>query len=790
MSKEEPKKFSRRKFLKTGVLAGGAAVISLAIGLPTIANLDKSGNLRRQLALSELPLASASVSSAQTAIDGSTISKYIDAVPTFVGARVDAINHPNLTIDAQEFQEKLLPASFYSGLSSDFQNGTYVWGYAVNNGVATAGPLYPAFTIEAKQNKPVNVTLVNSLNNETSQLQKYITVDQTIHWADPENNLIPDAIPGVNPEGPTTPYAGPIPVVTHLHGGEVPSSSDGGPDAWFTKGYALRGPAWSAGTSQNYLYPNGQEPTTLFYHDHVLGATRTNLYSGLVGFYFLRDSFDTGIPGTGLNLPAGPQEIELAIQDKMFDTNGQLYFPDGTITDGQQNASATNANDTGVDGPGFNGGPPNRSVHPFWIPEFFGDVILVNGKSWPYLNVEPRRYRFRMVDGANARFFNLKFADWNRNPIGLKFWIIGADGGLLDRPVQSENIFFAPGERADVIVDFSGFKGQVIYMINDAVTPYPTGGGGPGADSGPGPATSPAFINTVGQIMKFNVGNTITGGKDTSFDPAFPGAKLRVSNVNSNSTKLPPAIVRLTDGKGGIAGGVKIDKYRMITLVEVEGEGGPLGPILNNTRWEGTDASNHPISNYTLVDGRYLSETPTVGSTEQWDIINLTADAHPIHLHLVQFQIMNRQNFNVGFNFDTGVLDPNGYRAAYNKAFQSGNFEPFNGPPMPYNTTNGATTSGKVPAIGGNPDVTKFLQGGVIPPAEWESGWKDMMKMMPGQVSRIIVRFAPQKYAVNQVKAGQNKFPFDPTVGPGYVWHCHIVDHEDNEMMRPYTPVK
>ena len=190
--------------------------------------------------------------------------------------------------------------------------------------------------------------------------------------------------------------------------------------------------------------------------------------------------------------------------------------------------------------------------------------------------------------------------------------------------------------------------------------------------------------------MKFKVGTTITGGKDTSFDPAFPGAKLRVSNVNSSSTVIPSAIVRLADGKGGIAGGVKIDKYRMITLVEVEGDGGPLAPILNNTRWEGLDFNNSPISGYKLVDGRYLSETPQVGSTEQWDIVNLTADAHPIHLHLVQFQLMNRQNFNLGFNFDTGILDPNGYRALYNKSFKSGNFEPFNGPPFPYNTTNGA----------------------------------------------------------------------------------------------------
>ena len=276
---------------------------------------------------------------------------------------------------------------------------------------------------------PVNVTYVNSLDNTTSKLQQYITVDQTIHWADPQNQLLPNAIPGQQPEGPPAPYRGPIPVVTHLHGGEVPSSSDGGPDAWFTKGYTLRGPAWTAGTTQKYYYPNGQEATTLFYHDHVLGATRTNLYSGLVGFYLIRDEYDTGIPGKGLNLPAGPQEIELAIQDKMFDTNGQLLFPDGTGD--MQNWSVTSNQPT--DGAGFNGGPPNPNVHPFWIPEFFGDIILVNGKSWPYLNVEPRRYRFRIVDGANARFFNLKIP-------GVQIWIIGTDGGLLRQTSSCRHI--------------------------------------------------------------------------------------------------------------------------------------------------------------------------------------------------------------------------------------------------------------------------------------------------------------------------------------------------------------
>ena len=564
--KKEKDTFSRRKFITTGILGGGAAVVGLAMGLPSIASLDKSGQLRRQLGMMSMPMVEASFQESQTALDPTNITKYADSVPTFVGARVNAQKYQNLTINNQELQENILPASFYSGLSSPYKNGTYVWGYSVNNGIATAGPFYPAFTIEAKRNVPVNVTYVNSLTN--TFLQKYITVDQSIHWANPLG------LGMIDPER-NKPYTGPIPVVTHLHGGEVASTSDGGPDAWFTPGYNLRGPAWNyGGVTQHYTYPNNQEAATLFYHDHCLGATRLNLYAGLVGFYFIRDEYDTGIPNTGLNLPAGPYEIELAIQDKMFDTNGQLLFPDGTGTNADNSTPA-----------GLNGAPPNPLVHPYWIPEFFGDVILVNAKSWPFLNVEPRRYRFRVADGANARFFNLTLP-------GLKWWIIGTDGGLLDKPVQADTLFLAPGERADVIVDFSRAAGSQLTVTNDAPAPYPMG-------DAPDPTTN-------GQIMMFIVGTTITGGKDNSFDPAKTGATLR------GGKNQPPVIMRLSDGVGGIdKKSKKIDEYRMLTLVEVEGNGGPLAPILNNTNWTGvrpdptmaTDGT--PIPGFTKLGPNY-----------------------------------------------------------------------------------------------------------------------------------------------------------------------------------------
>jgi spore coat protein A len=726
-----PKKMKRRSFIQLLGVAGIGVAAGIGLAEYLFPPIAPPISTTTTLTQTETALVS------RTALDGATIPKYVDPVPTFVGTRVDAFKNSNLVVNNLEFQQKILPSSIYNSLGEPYNSGTYVWGYSVNDGQKTFGPLYPAFTIEARRQTPVNVTYVNSLTN--TFLQRQITVDQTIHWANPLGL-------SMNDPARMTPYRGPVPVVTHLHGAEVHSASDGGPDAWFTPDYEKKGPAWIyGGVTQNYSYPNEQEAATLFYHDHALGATRLNLYAGLVGFYFIRDEYDTGTPGTGLNLPSGPYEIELAIQDKMFDTNGQLLFPDGTGENADGSIPA-----------GFNDEPPNPEEHPYWIPEFFGDVIVVNGKSWPYLDVEPRRYRFRLVDGANSRFFNLKIP-------GAKMWIIGTDGGLLDKPVKADTVFVAPGERVGVIVDFSTVAGQSVIMTNDAPGPFPDGGGDP-----------PKFKETVGQIMRFNVGTTVTGGSDTSFDPSTPGATLR------GGTGQPPSIVRLADAIGGIAPRVNIDRYRMLTLVEVEGEGGPLHPILNNTLWGGTRQSGEGIPGYLQLGPNYLSELPQVGSTERWDIINMTADAHPIHLHLVQFQLMNRQNYNLGFDFDSEEIDPKGYKHLYNSLFPEGEYIPDYGPPLDYNKPNAAG------ALGGNPDVTPFLQDSPEPPEPWEVGWKDTFKMMPGQVSRIIVRWAPQDFTTDTVKAGNNKYGFDPTSGPGYVWHCHIVDHEDNEMMRPY----
>ncbi len=198
-------------------------------------------------------------------------------------------------------------------------------------------------------------------------------------------------------------------MVTYLHGAEGPPAFDGAPDAWFTPGLAYKGKGF---VTNIYTHPNAQEATTLLFHDHALGMTSLNVYASLAAFYLIRDRYDTGVAGTGLNLPAGPYEIELGIQDRQFDTDGQWFFPAGNPA-------------------GLNGTPPNPEIHPFWIPEFFGDAMVVNGKTWPYLNVEPRRYRFRLLNGCNARFLELRLVDLSSfNRPGRAFWQIGTNGGL------------------------------------------------------------------------------------------------------------------------------------------------------------------------------------------------------------------------------------------------------------------------------------------------------------------------------------------------------------------------
>jgi spore coat protein A len=699
---------SRRKFLKTAAIGGGAAVVGLALGSTILSQLGKSEQTKQSLNGQIVPLVNASKLVLQVPLPGKSVPKYVTPMTQITPAL--RVSGTPIDVNMNEVQQIVLPAAMYPAA---YAAGTWVWGYDVGG----RGPHYPGISIEATRATPTTVRYLNSLpGGAASNVQPLVTIDQTLKWADPLNAF------GLG--GNFNPYTGSPPAVAHLHGGEVPSTIDGGPNAWFTADGLHQGPGYNGfgapSNGSNYTYPNDQEGATLWFHDHALGATRTNVYSGLAAFYLLRDTWDTGISGTGLNLPAGNYEIEIAIQDRQFDTNGQLLFPDGYPA-------------------GLNGPPPNPTIHPYWIPEFLGDVVVINGNSWPYLDVEPRRYRFRLLNGSNSRFYSMKLMD-KISGISLPIWQIGTDGGLLDAPVAiipPNELLFAPGERVDVIIDFTGVAANTEFILyNSARAPYPKG--------------ATADPQTVGQLMKFRVMLPLTGA-DTSFNPAVAGATLR------GGSGQPPLIQRLVNPTTGtLATGVTPTVTRQLTLNEVLGPGGPLEILVNNSKFAAAP-----------------TELPANGATELWEIINLTADAHPIHLHLVQFQLMNRQRFQT-----------NKYLKAYNAAFPGGVVDGVTYPPGTYMPAYGPPNTYETPnadgAIGGNPAVTPYIQDGVMPPNPNEAGWKDTIIMNPGEVTRIVVRFTSQDGTA---------FAFDPTTGPGYVWHCHIIDHEDNEMMRIYHPV-
>jgi spore coat protein A len=681
---------------------------------------------------------------AQTPLTPTKIPQFVDPLPHFAGARVNAKAGGSLTVMAVPSNQ--VAVSTGTVLANGIVGVTpgagvaHVWAYKIQYGIgAFTDPLWPAYTIEAQRDptgaKALHMSYVNGLGGETYDKVGLIA-DQTLHWADPLEAM-----------GSMNPYAGEPPLTVHLHGGEVPPQSDGGPDSWYTPSNAETGHSYNANP---YLYPNTQEGATLWFHDHALGVTRLNVYAGLAGFYFLREVNEDALhlpgwsgdgkvtevdPATGL-AARGPYlpEIEIVIQDRMFDQNGGLFYPNL---------------------------PPNPAIHPFWTPEFVGDVITVNGKTWPYLSVADRQYRFRLLNGSNARFYNLSFPKG-----GPRILQIGTDGGFLDQAIDLGNgpLLLAPGERADVIVDFSAFppltnkKGKQSFssfvLTNDARTPFPGG--------------KTASGNTTGRIMKF----VVNGGKS--------GAAA-ASVATGYALRSGTGLVKLTDFAGSPANGVTVDQTRQLTLNEVMGAGGPAEVLVNNTKWSGLSLGTTIRPDFTAVqndpeqqdpdpmmDVTYYSETMDEGSTEVWQIINLTADAHPIHLHLVQFQLMSRQPF-----------DAKGYTAAYDAAFPTGVFLGAYGPPNDYNVANADG------AIGGNPAVSPFLVAGTARPAfPNENGWKDTFIMYPGEVTTVIARWAPTDKSLT---ATDLNFAFNPDGGHGYVWHCHIIDHEDNEMMRPYN---
>jgi spore coat protein A, manganese oxidase len=381
--------------------------------------------------------------------------------------------------------------------------------------------------------------------------------------------------------------------VVHVHGAKTPPESDGYPEEWFTRGH-----------SAIYHYPCHQDATMLWYHDHTMGIERLNQYAGLFGAFMIRDEIEEA-----LNLPRGRYEAPLVLCDRLLYADAQLRYP----TSGDPDAP--------------------------WVSEVYGDALLVNGKLFPFLDVEPRRYRFRVLNAANSRFYDLSLSN------GQTFHQIGTDQGLLSAPVPLTRLLLGPAERADLIVDFSAAAGEKVALKNQAA-----------------------------EMMQFRVAPS--GGKSEPLPSRLRPIKklLETAAVKTRSLTLNEYHDR--------------QLRRMVML-------------LNGTYW------HLPVT-----------EKPQLDTIEIWNFINLTEDAHPIHLHLVRFQILDRQLFDADEYLISGTMR---------------------------------------------------RIGAPLPPAPAEAGWKDTVRVDAGTITRIITRF--------EGYAGR------------YVWHCHVLEHAANEMMRPFEVV-
>ena len=681
-------KLSRRKFLKIGFAGGAAMFLPWRFKLPE--------------ALAQIPGGSLDPLSVPKYQNPMLIPPVMPKAPSGLGKVGPNVDY--YEIGVSQFQQQILPPPLPA---------TTVWGYGParakgrkSNRITNA----PSLTIEAIQGRAVRVKWVNELVDANGNyLPHLLPVDQTLHWANPPGgNAGRDTRPDFNGQPTPGPYTGPVPLVTHVHGAVgVGDESDGYTEAWYLPdandipaGYATEGTwydffaakaaanfgaNWGPGYAA-FQYPNLDRASTNWYHDHALGMTRLNVYAGPAGFYLIRGGpsgdgsvIDTRF-GTAAVLP-GPApkendkfppnktyyEIPIAIQDRAFNTDGSLFYPD-----------TREFFDSLVE-PYIPEGP----FSPIWNPEFFGNMIMVNGNTWPFQTVEQRRYRFRFLNGCQSRFLIL---DFTQIP-DVEVWAIGNEGGFLAAPVNltatnDNRLLMGLAERADLIVDFTNVPvGN--YVLGNVGPDEPFGGG----------SFEPADPDSTGQVMEFRVIPAVAA------DPTTPPQFLQLPAI----TPLPAATVT-----------------RRLALLEEGGTGfdadgneveGPIEALL------GTVAGNPNVAPGVWTTRFWMdpvTENPAVGATEVWEIYNATGDGHPMHIHEIVFEVVNRQDITV--DEDTQMVQV-----------------------MP----------GSVPT----------------PPESWETGFKDTVIAYPGQVTRVRAQF---------VTPGQ------------FVWHCHIVEHEDNEMMRPF----
>lgn len=632
-------------------------------------------------------------------LDPNSVSKFVTPLlipPVMPRARITR-NVDYYEISMKQITQQILPPELPA---------TTVWGYGAVRSSNPQGLLLhnaPSLTIEAHANRPVEIKWINDLKDaDGNYLPHLLPVDQTLHWANPPGGMDGrDTRPAFS-ETPG-PYTGPVPIVSHVHGAVgVGDESDGYAESWYLPdaanipdGYATEGTwydyfagkaqsrygaAWGPGFA-TFRYPNHNRASTIWYHDHAMGMTRLNVYAGPAGFYILRGGRDGDLAvrdrRTGrLAVLPGPapreweqlfpsvmrnyREIPIAIQDRSFNTDGSLFYPDTrTFFDGYIGEYI-----------------PNSDLSPIWNPEFFGNMMMVNGNTWPYLDVDKVRYRFRFLNGCQSRFLIL---DFTQIP-GVEVWQIGNEGGFLAAPVNitadhGNRLLMGLAERADVIVDFTNVPAGN-YVLGNIGPDEPFGGGVPGTDF------AAADQAGTGQIMEFHV---MSGRRrDLSTPPRF----LQLPAIEP----LPAPVTTRPLG--------------LIEMMSMHHDG-PAAAMLGHV-----DADGMPVHQMWMEP---VSENPMAGDTEVWEFYNFTADAHPMHIHEVVFEVVNRQALVVNAEGETA-------------------------PPVQF-------------------------AGDPRPPEAWETGFKDTVIAYPGEVTRIKAKFGT----------------------PGqFVWHCHIVEHEDNEMMRPY----
>jgi FtsP/CotA-like multicopper oxidase with cupredoxin domain len=617
----------------------------------------------------------------QEEMDPLTVPKYVNQLPiprTLAPSIVrDSFGRPvryDYDMSQNVINTQILPPGFPSTTVWAFGGRCFIPGSSSTEFHASSpGPMF-----ETVRGIPSRVTWRDNINRP-----HIFAVDPVLMWANPNAFEAPGAPFTPFPPG----YAAaqfPVPVVTHTHGLVVKPQFDGTAEEWFTQ-FGQKGASY---VSNVYEMPNEQPGTQLFYHDHAMGITRLNVMAGLVGAaYMIRDP-NSPLDRSSSPLPRGEFEIPLVVADRAFFTDGQLNFP------------RVSAN-------------PNL---PYWDAEDESDVVIVNGKAWPNLNVKRRQYRFRVLAASNMRVWQFQFQLGSLDGEFLPFTIVGSDGGYLPRPLQIDRFKAGITERNDILFDFSQFPaGTQILMRNtlevdddgDIIIPDP---------------------ETVGQVMRFTVVDSTRVSPPVLSPSLFPPRATLIPNAPTK-TKVT---VRFREN-----------------------------PVTHTDRTRTIDGVGFATP---------VTEMPLIGSTEMWEIVNTNdpdddadAGAHQIHLHLIEFQIKNRQRFdNERFLVDWFII--NGHRPV--------------------------TRPIVLP-------LDDYLEGDPIPPEPNETGWKDTARADPQFVTRLLTRWAPQEIPTGGVQPGENRFPMDvnfpdstdPFTGPGYVWHCHMLGHEDHDMMRPLPMV-